>query len=371
MDVKSNSDRIPGFQLSPIQRDNRGEESKKREKGSHRIKLSAIIVAPKPSVEKKQTPKQVFERLGSRDWWKVYIPEKLGKYAFADKEPDYLGGLFNAYRCAGKYLEICTKVPPTIRFYKQLHKEACEHLDPQDFKRKPFYEGSFQNFFPLLREDDLDKLKKDADLVALGVSNPEEPQEVADAQERVEAFGKIVKEKINRINLDIAKRSEELELPPLAQVNLIEKSYPWTVRLEYQCKDIESTLEKLFGRFWRMISKAKSGDEIDMVIGDFYQLLKWTRPFDYGQGRVDLLFLSTLLCQYGRNPAILDLPYYSSWIPLQGWTVYLQKGIDKWKEMVQNQNNMGKFSVQKSVTRSQSDSTPPSVKESLFRSSSN
>ena len=58
-----------------------------------------------------------------------------------------------------------------------------------------------------------------------------------------------------------------------------------------------------------------------------YAELEWLHPWIDGQGRADLILLSTLLTREGLHPVILNEPYFSTTNTVESWLDYLKEGL--------------------------------------------
>lgn len=313
----------------------------------------------------KLSPYEVF--WGLKDYWWMQIFDgrfhRYGSKVFDeglhghDKEPGYYKNIQQAAEFASERI----KEPISVEFYKNLHRIACAHFDgivtnmkgeeAGKFEPVVCYNGDYLSLLPNLSSNEIKSLKHFAKIAERGKryekEAPEEqiellkqwgysePKELftvlVEARASLEEVRAKIEEQIKQTNAHIALRSTQLGLEPIATLYLTEDTFPWNVRIYYECKNLESIVSQLFENFTKEISQAQSSDEKIAIIADLYQMLEWVHPFPDGQGRIDLLILSWLLCKYGLNPPILNSPFYSTFAPLNSWISYLKEGMEKWR----------------------------------------
>lgn len=140
---------------------------------------------------------------------------------------------------------------------------------------------------------------------------------------------------LNLVNEEIAALSAGLGLDkPLASLSIdTDDSTRVYVQYHIPSSDISMAVETILSRFYERMEKALSQDEEITLIAELYQALEWLHPFRDGQGRTDGLFLNKFLCDHGKNPCILQKPYFSTVNRLATWKDYLIKGMELWKSI--------------------------------------
>jgi hypothetical protein len=319
------------------------------------------------SIPKSQA-KMIFSGLKQNSWKQIYDAkwQKHGPLVF-DKglhgghiEPGYYQSILNAHQFAEKHL--CE--PLTINFYRKLHQVACAHF--KGAENSTHFEsekaGTFrtcevsQTLFGLIELYNF--YEKDSQKMHPRIFN--EYSEIKtkplvwydnDDKKRIETL--LNRGQIHIITYDNFQKIDKVVLKAfddLSQYTEMSKqvfgaaAYPGiqiiknNLCLCYPLKNLETSLEMIFNHFNQKISEIQQeAEDINdkderklRLIADLYQKLEWLHPFIDGQGRTDLILLSKLLSEHGFNPAILDEPYVSSYVPLADWCKYLREGMSKW-----------------------------------------
>lgn len=327
----------------------------------------------------KDTPDQaqVFWGL-EKEWWRQCFDgcfRGLGPLVFdlglhdGTIEPGFYESIKAATIYAGKFL----MNPPTLAFYKELHRKACSHFkgratsteisveytgqflwSPQKWciasaKCLYGYTPEYMELFSKKFEKEAalhyleqyyslsearwyctKKLKKEL-LEKIGTTEEEFLQWVNLGCLSYKAIEDQIEERIKQINSEIEKRCVDWGLPRLAVLSKWEDK---CVRIKFDCpKDqIGPAAEHLFIQFNERIKRASSIDDKVLCIADFYQMLEWLHGFADGQTRTDMVLMAKELCRNGSNPPILDQTYIASYSTKEEWVEYLKAGIKKWLE---------------------------------------
>ena len=318
-----------------------------------------------------------FWGLGEK-WWMQMIDGRfhhLGPMVFDEgrhkdgggiAEPNYLKGACRASFFASKLLNRL----PNLEFYKNLHRIACQYFDGAstivnsdqvgEFTGSGSCEGTYYDLVSKFSEDEswyiwrCSKLVKhtegcpESEIIervrSLEILNNDDGEfilnEVAKARDYIGKFSKWVVNKISAVNSEIAVQSRLLDQPQIAKLILIQPHYPWKIEVQYYLgrENVGRAVEDVMVRFAKEIVTAKNPDEELLLIAELFQLLEWIHPFPDGQGRTDLILLSKLLTEHGFNPAILKMPYYSTYHLRKEWVKYLKEGIEAWKKEAESVN---------------------------------
>lgn len=147
----------------------------------------------------------------------------------------------------------------------------------------------------------------------------------------------------NAVNLQLKGVQEKLGLTePFASLKINAAGEETIVNVSYLQSDpeeIEKILQLLFQEYNQQMQalpapKDRNTEENKYAltfVAELFQNLEWLHPFFDGQGRTDLVLLSQLLVENGFNPAILYMPYLSTFEPLDKWISYLENGVEAWK----------------------------------------
>lgn len=158
------------------------------------------------------------------------------------------------------------------------------------------------------------------------------------------------KNKCDALNQYTAGIADQLGVKPFVKFVL----YPEIIRVYYlnnSPMEIENTINKLFELYQKKIDEINNQlavsnnqekneelkEEKLKTIANLYQCLEWVHPFLDGQGRTDLVLLAMLLAKEGFNPAVLTKPYTSTTALLPEWKIYLNQGINLWKDLKNEQ----------------------------------
>ncbi len=294
------------------------------------------------------------------DWWKTVIDvsdQHLGPLCYekgshgGPTEPGYLASCYDAIGFASSCRDI------GLTEYKMVHRYACQHFGGKvqlvdvkgagHFGRvvetvfNPPYDGwetQSQCCSKLILPRDFTKGDaRDCDWVPILRAASLTRQEIfRDAPIDPSCLRKI-EQQLTPVVDEIEALSKLLGLEsPIAQLQLISKNRAdLTILLSYlvnRAESLESIVEKIFEHFKRQVATEDPEKKLK-AIAWLYQALEWLHPFPDGQGRTDLILLSTVLSQHGFHPVILRLPYISSFTTLEQWVIHLKKGLVLWEEV--------------------------------------
>jgi hypothetical protein len=145
-----------------------------------------------------------------------------------------------------------------------------------------------------------------------------------------------------------------LDVPPCAIGESEGKDFAWLYSRELpqwqltyhaqSAEEIKQSVITIFAKYnelmqeinAKMLGSDQKEDLMEQkleLIAKLFQMLEWLHPFFDGQGRADLVLLSTVLTKEGFNPPILEQPYMSSYSSLKDWINYLRNGTERWKKL--------------------------------------
>jgi hypothetical protein len=245
--------------------------------------------------------------------------------------------------------------PPTIPFYKQMHKIACAHFEDK-ITHTQFNAKEVDTFRTprrvriCVRDFFLQSMPQNKEILDALVNNAAAIPWFEEVCKNKEFYYKKFGGKDNFLKRrDCDQKRYENEILPGADKAIDEMNkylkeqhvahfvrferYGDLIYIKYgsALTQIVSDVEKAFKAFDTEIARAKTSDDKIIAIARLFQIVEWRHPFPDGQTRTDFILLNKLLCQHGFNPAILKYPFASSFSTLEGWVDYLKEGMEKWQ----------------------------------------
>ncbi len=320
-----------------------------------------------------KNPLDIFWALAKDFWYQIidgkyiYINNPLvfdlGLHPLGQKEPGFYKSMLNACRFATMHFNDF----PSVEYYKLLHSYLCAHF-PLERREQNAYgvlmsaketgifrrrrnvgcTATISEFYSLNKNELFNKyhdwlytiftseefIKNSLSWEKLDLEIKikfKNPKNYEDFLINAKAIIKLVDDKISEINDYIKKRSLELEVDAIATI--ARNGFELTIYYSLPPKQIPLAVENLFKQFEKAMAKADTKDKKISCIAGLFQILEWIHPFHDGQGRADLVLLSTLLAKNGINPPILTEPYFSSTSNFEDWIEYLKEGITNWQYM--------------------------------------
>lgn len=336
-------------------------------------RFESLLTSADENTASLKNPLDIFWALAKDFWYQIidgkyiYIDNPLvfdlGLHPLGQKEPGFYKSMLNACRFATMHFNDF----PSVEYYKLLHSYLCAHFPLERAKQNAYgvlmsakETGVFRRrrnvgctptlseFYSLNKNELFNKyynclftiftseefIKKPLSWENLDFEiriKFEKPKNYEDYLKNAKALIKLVDDKISEINAYIKKRSAELEVDEIATIT--RNCFELTIYYSLPAKQIPLAVENLFKQFEAAMAKANTKDKKIRCIADLFQILEWIHPFRDGQGRADLVLLSTLLAKNGINPPILTEPYFSTTSTLEDWLEYLKEGIIKWQNM--------------------------------------
>ncbi len=280
---------------------------------------ASLIASPRCLQIESEAKKRFLQLHQKRLCWKQIIDERqhsYGPFVFdlglnnGGVEPLFLVNAIKASLFAADHFHL----EPNIDFYKIIHSIASRDISLGKSRNLKSI-GGVGKFRP-----EITNSPKVSCVFELGLSESFKDGDAEPEDKVISFFNDIVCSVFSELP-SFDKSSPPVTISFESFSNIYKQSY--TTPLD----KIDQLVKEVFDSFNRAIKTAKTNDERIKYIALFYQRLDWIHPFQDGQGRTDIIFLSWLLCKYGFNPPILAEPYYSSMNTLDNWTIYLNRAL--------------------------------------------
>lgn len=254
------------------------------------------------------------------------------RYGFGLVEPGFLENGLKALDYATEH----ATPRATLSLYKNIHRIACQHFNQHtvDFHVTHM---TAENAGRFARASHCGPSSTSALFIvfpksiqaALGyhVEDYTLPPEKIRQERLAETEREKVPARMDALNVYITQRSAALSLNPIASIRPFQTGWIcW-----YEVKNEKEFVKAVFKAFNEYMARPLSKAERIRACADLFQVLEWGHVFPDGQGRTDLIFLYTMLAQWGLNPPILEYPYFSTASCLDEWEDRLIDGMINWQ----------------------------------------